>query len=123
MESISFFTPVDFGSHAKTFTESLTERVDNYFYLGGKKAYVIPAAIVNGSQGVEIVEEEQSLLKTCIKVATYFTLVLPVILMVLKVLLRGSSDFHIVEQREPSRCNTQSQKWRTPSTKAKAMVR
>jgi hypothetical protein len=95
MGSISFFTPVDYGDQPKSFTQSILESVDHYFYLGGKKAQVIPG-MQNERQQVELVEGSQTLLKTCLKVASYFTLVLPLILGALKLVLRTLNTYDIV---------------------------
>jgi hypothetical protein len=102
LNPLGFFKTIDYGNQSRTFTESLLERADHYFYFGGKKAQVIPGNIVNGSQAVELVDEEQSFLKTCIKVATYFTLVLPLLFFALKVILRSLHSFHIAGERGPN---------------------
>lgn len=42
MDKINFFTPISYGSNSKTVCQFLTENIDNYFYLWGKTAEVIP---------------------------------------------------------------------------------
>ena len=43
MNSISFWTPVKYDNQPTTLLQKATEFVDDYFYLGGKVAYVTPA--------------------------------------------------------------------------------
>lgn len=93
MGRVGFFTAVHFGGQPKTNRESLLETVDAYFYLGGKKACVI-----SGSSGVyQAALQDHSISWTVLaaKIASYATIVLPVIAMILKVVLRSTSTFHL----------------------------
>ena len=47
MSKLNFFTPVIYTPSPKSIGSSLLEKVDNYFYLGGKKAQVIPELTPN----------------------------------------------------------------------------
>jgi hypothetical protein len=105
--SLSFFTPVDYGDQPKSFTQSILESVDHYFYLGGRKAQVIPG-MQNGKQLVELVDGSQTLFKTCLKVASYFTLVLPLILGAVKLVLRALNSYEIVGKKAEEKPKTET---------------
>ena len=60
--NVGFFTAVKYAQENKTFKESVLEKVDNYFYLGGKKAHVIQGKTKNGQEKVLLAETNSSLL-------------------------------------------------------------
>ncbi len=107
MTSIRFFTPICYGNQTKSPRQFLLEKVDDYFYLSGRKAQVI-----NGDKNKvkEIHPDKRPLLLTALKVASYFTVILPIILLVMKCSLRAGHTFHW----EPSKKATPSKKT-TPS--------
>lgn len=90
---ISFFTPVGFGSQSQPFSE----KIDNYFHLGGKKAYVIPGHVEQGSEGVVLTQGQSSFLTTVLKIVSYFTLIIPVLMLIAKAALRHSHSFYIID--------------------------
>jgi len=94
MAGISFFTPVEYGNQVTSFGERLTEAVDGYFYLGGRVAVIIPGMVRNGSQEVSIQNNDTVWWKTALKVLSYMTVILPVILLIAKAVLRSSFVFH-----------------------------
>lgn len=96
MNSISFFTPAKYGPFANTFGEFLAQTVDDYFFLEGKKAQVIPGHKIGNSEGVGYVYEKSPFLRTAIKVATYITLVIPLIALVAKAVLRTIYHYHLI---------------------------
>ncbi len=65
MSTVSFFTPICY-ENPKTFMEYVQEEVENYFYLGGKRAYVISRKIEDGSQSVVIRSQNQDSRKNCV---------------------------------------------------------
>ncbi len=81
MSQISFFTPLEFKK-AETFLQKSLEKVDHYFYLGGKKAIVLSDDTIVLQKG------ESSLLSTAAKVLSYATVVLPLIMLIAKAALR-----------------------------------
>lgn len=95
MNRISFFTPVYYEDKPKSTKEFLLEKVDAYFYLGGRRARVIVRTEEN-SQEVDLVADSPSMLTTSIKIASYFTIVIPLIILTAKVFLRSSQEFHVV---------------------------
>lgn len=90
---ISFFTPVSFGSQSGP----LSEKIDNYFYLGGKKAYVIPGHVEQGSEDVILTPGQSSFLTTALKIVSYFTLIIPALMLIAKAALRYSHSFYIID--------------------------
>lgn len=85
VDKISFFTPINFQP-PHSFKEILIQSVDRYFYLGGKRAQVITSG---DGQIVEFYSEKLAMFFTIVKVASYFTLVLPLILLAVKTVLRA----------------------------------
>ncbi len=79
--------------HPKTNEQAFREKVDSYFYLGGKKAKVV--SVNDRSISVELVDTQASMLTTSLKVASYFTIILPLIMLGLKAALRSSHDYVI----------------------------
>ena len=99
--NVHFFTAVTFGDQPKSCSQSLLETVDNYFYLGGKKACVIPGHTQSGSEGTILVSKETpSFAITALKVITYLTVALPVIMLILKAVLRSIHTFHIIHTEQ-----------------------
>jgi hypothetical protein len=102
--SISFFTPVQFGEQ-KTCKQCLQEGVENYFYLGGKSVFIIPGEIVDGSQAVRIIKNQEQIgvrrvILGAIKVISYVTVVIPLIMLITKASFRLTHKFHIVSDDE-----------------------
>lgn len=100
MTQISFFNAVNFGNQPKTTRQSLLETVDDYFYLGGKKACVIPGKIQNNSIEVEFRQDSPNFLTTIIKVITYCTLVFPLFMLIAKAALRSKYEFHVTSRSQ-----------------------
>ena len=96
MTKVPFFTPICFGIHPKSTRELLLEAVDNYFYLRGKKAEVISKSQSNIN--TKLFEFTPLPFETIAKVASYFTLVLPLILLGVKAILRSNYNFHHTTQ-------------------------
>lgn len=92
---INFFTAVDYGTSPKTTFQFLLEKVDGYFYLGGRKARVISQK--GNSHGIVWVNESPSILITRVKKASYFTVIIPVIMLIAKIILRSMQKFHELE--------------------------
>ncbi len=101
MSSVSFFTPINYGGFARTCGESLLEAVDDYFYLGGSKAQYIPGHTLGNSEGVAISQNSSSLFKTLLKIVSYCTVIIPLIVLLAKMILRCSHQFHLVGTSAP----------------------
>ena len=105
MEKVSFFTAINFGDQPKSPTQSLLQTVDSYFYLGGRKACVIPGHSQQGSEGTILKDNSPAFFITAIKVISYATVILPAIMLLAKVVLRSMYTFHVIQ---PSHPNSQS---------------
>ncbi len=92
MSDINFFTAVSYNN-PKTHGQAFREKVDSYFYLGGRKAKVI--SIDDKSESVKLVDSQASMLTTALKITSYFTIILPLIMLGLKAALRSSHDYVI----------------------------
>ncbi|PWU16008.1 MAG: hypothetical protein C5B45_01475 [Chlamydiae bacterium] len=101
MSKVEFFTAVSFGDKPKACTQSLLETVDSYFCLGGKKAYVILGQAQQGSEGTIILTKDSpAFLITALKVISYLTVAIPVVLLIAKAILRSIHTFHIVDAKQ-----------------------
>jgi len=96
MAKVGFFTAVSFGDQPKSCTQSLLETVDSYFYLGGKKAYVIPGYVQQDGEGAILTKDSSAFVITALKVISYLTVAIPVILFIAKAILRSIHSFHII---------------------------
>ncbi len=93
MSGISFYTPVEFGGDASV-GQKLLELVDGYLDVGVMVAVVIPGRTLNGSYEVIHQLRERSWLKTALKVLSYATIIIPLIMLVAKAALRSTYLFH-----------------------------
>jgi hypothetical protein len=105
MERISFCTAVEYSRENRTCIEYLREKIDSYFYLGGRKAHVLKDVQAEAGEIVEYVDQKASCCSTFLKVVSYMTLALPVIMFVMKCIFRGDFIFYlnqkeIVEKKE-----------------------
>ncbi|KAF3361816.1 Uncharacterized protein PHSC3_001582 [Chlamydiales bacterium STE3] len=97
MPEISFFTALQYNqSHKKSRCEFLLEKVDNYFYLGGKKAYVLQ----DGREGIVFSQANTSCLEKIAKITSYLTIIIPAILLITKGILRSQHHFKIIDPKE-----------------------
>lgn len=94
MNSISFWTPVNFGACDRNCLDSALEFVDDYFYLGGEIAVVQSSN--GGYTNVTTIPGEVNWAATALKVVTYFTGIIPLILLAAKVVLRCAYEFQVV---------------------------
>lgn len=93
---ISFCTPIKYaGCQNVTFGQRMTERVDDYFYLSGRCAFVVQGQPhKNGSEEVVVQLGETPCWKTILKVISYATVILPLIMVMAKIILRNSYRYH-----------------------------
>ena len=101
MTDVSFCTPISFGSGFQThlsrsFLGSFLEFADDYFFFGGEKAVVQFEHLDGESLGVNLVLEDSSWISTALKVISYFTIILPVVLLIAKCILRSVYHFHLI---------------------------
>ena len=100
MSQISFFTPVYYGPNATAGKKAL-ENIDNYFHICGKKAFVIPTG--DREEKVILLPTKFSILtliKTMGIALSYFTVVIPLIMLISKAALRSSHNFKRIDPKE-----------------------
>ncbi len=102
MISPEFSTAIYFGSaQPPSLFNSLLETVDDYFYLGGllgeRKVEVLQDCKIGNSLAVRLMSAPSSFFMTALKIASYFTLILPLIAGILKAALRSFSAFHYLK--------------------------
>ena len=96
MSNAGFFTAIKYGHQDKSFSQTILEHVDNYFYLGGKKAVVIQGKRKDGIENVILTDAKASLLERIGKVALYLTIIIPVGMLIAKAVLRSTHTFCII---------------------------
>ncbi len=108
MSNINFFTPIVYSIETPNISDKVLEGVDDYFYLGGKKAYVISGK--SGEEEKVIVSDELpsnsipiKFLKSISKIGkclSYCTIILPVLAFTLKAYLRSKHTFSVLDTKK-----------------------
>ena len=97
--NLDFRIPVVFEKD-RNIGKFLLEKVDGYFSLGGKRAFVISKNLINNCYEVVLKDYNQSAISKVIfgalKIATYITLVIPALMYFAKLALRAFYSFHLV---------------------------
>lgn len=96
MTKINFFTPIDYAALPKTCSQQALRNVEAYFNLGGKAAKVVQINASTHSTNVVIVQQKVSVIKVIALIASYFTIILPAIFLILKCALRSQHKFHVI---------------------------
>ncbi|MBS1659068.1 MAG: hypothetical protein JST18_13355 [Bacteroidetes bacterium] len=110
MATLGFFTPITFNNLPKSFLQSLLENVDSYFPQPEKTAHVVQGEAVGGREGVVLSKgTSSSCLVTALKVASYFTIVIPLILLAAKAILRQVHHFHLIDTAQRVRAGISDQ--------------
>jgi hypothetical protein len=102
MVSLGFFKPIVSNEHAKL---SAVEFFDGYFALSGKRYHLIKERDLNHKKTNYEVEEfykKPSYLLNAAKIASYFTLIIPLIMLVGKAIARQNYKFFIQNPNAPS---------------------
>ncbi|CAF23553.1 hypothetical protein [Candidatus Protochlamydia amoebophila] len=101
MNELPFFTTICYDKNPEFIGKRLLEKVDAYFYLGGKKASVIPGHTKGNVEGVKFINSSSSYLITSLKVASYCTILIPAIMLAAKMFLRSIYKFYLVNPETP----------------------
>lgn len=113
MSNISFFTPVVFEKD-RTARQYLLEKVDGYFSLGGKRAFVISGNKSDQNYDVQMKDYKSGaiskLLFTTLKIISYLTIVLPVFMIISKLVLRANYSFKLTEVKDLTRSSSEAEK-------------
>lgn len=99
MSKLNFFNAISYGNFSKSTPQFLLEKVDHYFYLGGRKAQVILGHAEKNNEGVIFVDANLSLLEKALKIASYCTIVIPTLMFVAKIALRTAFQFHFIDNQ------------------------
>jgi len=75
------------------------QKVDNYFYVGGKKARVIRGRTKNGQEKVVLFESKSSSLVTVAKLLSYCTIGIPIFMLIAKAVLRLTHRFKLIDPK------------------------
>jgi hypothetical protein len=92
--TVSFWDPINYRGYAQTHDHMALERIDDYFYLGGRVAVVYDEPLDPESTPVHIQLHRPDFLLTVIKVISYATVIIPIIMLIAKCILRAKYDFH-----------------------------
>jgi hypothetical protein len=95
-----FFIPIVYTDGPKTLSDFLLEKVDRYFYLGGKKAYVIQKFSKSGQQKCVLGESDCTSLEKVAKLASCASIVIPVFMLIARVCLHLFYRFKYVDPRQ-----------------------
>lgn len=94
-----FFTAVSFGKYATSRAERFLENVDDYFYIGlNKKACVVKGHHLQADKATILLDRKACFL--ALKIFSYFTVFIPVIMLALKAILRARHHFHVINPKE-----------------------
>jgi hypothetical protein len=99
--SLKFFTPIRYNLPHKTFCQSLLEKVDGFFYFGGRVATVTH---IKNNQEKAILNTPKttflSLLARVGKAAACLTIVTPLVMLIAKAILRSTHHFQLIDTRK-----------------------
>ncbi len=118
--TISHWTPVSYKDTINaTPLQKAIERVDDYFFISGNKAFALresPAAIKQVPVATEAAQK--SLILKIIQIFSYFTLIIPMIMLAIKAGLRSQYQFYrqTAPVPEQSTENLQRQEMPVPPT-------
>lgn len=101
MTKISFFTPIMYESFPKTCCRRVFENAEAYFNLGGKQAKAVFFNTARHSTDVVIVQQQVAVFKIIALIASYFTVIIPAIFLVLKYILRSQHKFNVISANSP----------------------
>ena len=100
LSKVSFFTPVIFYDKTSSTSDNLLEIADDYFFWGGKKAYVLPAAKGTNTEETVLCKSSPSFLNKAIKIFLLFTVIVPAIMLISKLVLRSQYTFSIIKAKQ-----------------------
>ncbi|WP_194844283.1 hypothetical protein [Candidatus Clavichlamydia salmonicola] len=97
MNPISFFNPVSFplpNHHAAFF--SFFNGIEDYFCINSHRFYVMPYQNIYdfGFFEVKGISNHSSFVLTAIKIISYFTLIVPLIILIIKIIMRSLYTFY-----------------------------
>lgn len=97
MSNLGFFTALKFNPEGQTCHQSLTQKIDGYFYFGSRHAKVLQGVLKNGKEVAVLKTGNVSRLMQVALIISYFTVLIPLLMLVAKVALRLSYDIKVVD--------------------------
>lgn len=95
MSQISFMTPITYPMQS-----TWVGMVDDYFHIGDEKAFVMQADTAESNARVVFYKAPTSLTEKIVKIATYITIIIPLIMFAAKTALRMPYSYIIVDPRQ-----------------------
>ncbi|MBI2742778.1 MAG: hypothetical protein HYX48_02550 [Chlamydiales bacterium] len=101
--AVGFTSAITYGQHEDlTWDERLLQGADDYFCLTGDKFEVVPGYMIGEAEGTVSVQEATSFMLTLLKVVSYATLIIPLIIFAIKAFLRSTHSFvDLTSTQEP----------------------
>lgn len=91
-------TAISFGSSSHSYSEWMLEKTSNYFHLWGQKAYIAPDCLQKGTtRSIFLAERVSSPLEVAIKIISYCSLLIPLIVGMIYIPLRSYHKFNVVQ--------------------------
>ena len=97
---MNFLTPVHYGNRPKSLVASLSEIADGYFNLGQQTAYAMKERSKDGRVKVFFAPSNSSLLIRAGKFVSYFTIVIPIFMLIAKAALRSTHTFKVIDLKQ-----------------------
>lgn len=97
--SVNFFDSIYYPRHRNlTWSEFFLEKADSYFALPWtRKMCVLPSCTQGGAQGVMLKSYPTSKIKTILKVASLFTIIVPLVMLPIKLATRHTHRFYLID--------------------------
>lgn len=103
MPHVGFFTPVIYGSHAKSSQQKALEKIDQYFDFCGKKAHVISGVHHEKAEKVLLSSNPltvQRFFKMVGVTLSFFTIIIPLSFLVSKAILRSIHQYTVIDPKK-----------------------
>lgn len=103
MDNIGFFVPLSYTDRNKSFSNSLEEAADDYFFYGGMKdrAYVIDTE--KGTHQVQLIKCKANVGLTALKIASLLLLPIPLFMLIVKAVARRNRKYAILNPNSGAR--------------------
>ena len=101
---VSFFTPVVYEKEALRkhgLKGKAVQFFDNYFFLGGKKAFISEAVSSKEGHGMILPKQKESWGWIALKVISYATLIMPAIMLIGKAIARSLVQYKVLDLFKP----------------------
>jgi len=100
MQNISFFTPVKYSDCPQSYEQSLVEGADDYFFIGGSKAHVTGTSADLRAEKAVLSEEKSSFILTALKILSYCTIIIPLVMLTIKSILRSCHNYEKIDAQQ-----------------------